>query len=142
MSKEKATIKKTAYAKVLNAVMDAYPLEGCGILLGETGYPYVTDIRTIHNPENYSDARTNFRIDPEAIYEIEKEADKNGLEVLGFFHSHPDKPAFPSAKDIEYMIPGQINMILSVKSDGPIKSSAYRRNITIDDISELEIKTI
>ena len=142
MSKEKITVRKTAYAKVLDAVTDAYPLEGCGVLLGEIGYPYVSDVRIIQNPEDYPDAKTNFHIGPEAIYEIEKEADENGLEILGFFHSHPDKPAFPSAKDIGYMIPGQINMILSVKRDGHIKSSAYRRNIATEDISELEIRTI
>lgn len=142
MSKETITVRKTAYAKVLDAVTDAYPFEGCGVLLGETGYPYVTDVRIIQNSENYTEARTNFHIAPETVYEIEREAEKNGQEILGFFHSHPDKPAFPSAKDIGYMIPGQINMILSVKSDGPIKSSAYLRNTTAEEVSELEIRTI
>lgn len=82
--------------------IEAYPRECCGILLG-TGQA-ITSIRSAKNvhprPENH------FEIDPQALIDAHRAARRGGPQVLGFFHSHPNGLARPSATD-EAMSTGQ-----------------------------------
>jgi len=43
-----------------------------------------------------------FEIDPKAFYDAFMQADRDGLEFIGLFHSHP-APAYPSSVDLEFM---------------------------------------
>lgn len=60
-----------------------------------------------------------FEIDPEAVAEALTEAEREGLEFVGLFHSHP-APASPSSLDVEFMrLWGDaIWLILSSKDSG------------------------
>lgn len=46
-------------------------------------------------------ARNRYMIDPLKYAKIELDADKRGLQVMGFYHSHPDVPARPSQFDLD-----------------------------------------
>jgi len=73
----------------------AHPQECCGILLGDRN-AIVTALpaRNVH-PE----AQTHFEIDPQALIEAHRAARSGGLQVLGYYHSHPAGPPHPSATD-------------------------------------------
>ena len=50
--------------------------------------------------ENVADSpRTTYAIDPEEQLEIMDELDDAGLDVVGFYHSHPQGPDRPSTTD-------------------------------------------
>ncbi len=80
-----------------------FPEECCGVLLGKVDgdEKVVRDFLEIEN-EREDQRQRRFLITPEAYQEADKQARKLGLEILGFYHSHPDHPAQPSQYDLEH----------------------------------------
>jgi len=78
-----------------------HPVEACAILFGKTtqGEAVLKRVVTVPNALN-STAR--FEIDPKAFFDAFMKADKDGLEFIGLFHSHP-APIYPSGVDLEFM---------------------------------------
>ncbi len=79
---------------------EAYPHECCGALLGRST-PNGWNIEASQRAGNVriDSARTRYEIAPVELVKIEREARKRGLEIAGFYHSHPDHPAQWSATD-------------------------------------------
>jgi proteasome lid subunit RPN8/RPN11 len=93
----------------------AYPEEGCGVLLGRDGETReVVEVEAFDNQR--ADSRHNrYLIAPEQFLAAERRGRAAGLEVIGFFHSHPDHPARPSAFDLEHAWPYYSYLIVSVE---------------------------
>jgi proteasome lid subunit RPN8/RPN11 len=95
----------------------AYPNECCGILLGtidDGGNRNTEDIIPIRNARETEEQYHRFRIEAEDLMKAELEARKRKLEVLGFYHSHPDHPARPSDYDREFALPFYSYIIVAV----------------------------
>ena len=91
----------------------AYPYEGCGVLVGIEGE--VTEVRNGTNIRGPQDrARDRYVLDPRDILRAEREADAAGLEVVGFWHTHPDHPSRASRYDADHAWPGYVYVIVSV----------------------------
>jgi len=98
----------------------AYPEEGCGVLLGRDHGGRRTVERAIGLENRREDSRTHrYLIAPEQFLAADREARDAGLDVVGFFHSHPDHPAEPSAFDREHAWPYYSYLIVSVR-DGQV----------------------
>jgi len=96
----------------------AYPNECCGILfglLGETDEKTVTRIQSIVNAHSENEQYHRFLITPENMLEAEKKARTLKLDVVGFYHSHPDHPARPSDFDREHALPFYSYIITAVE---------------------------
>jgi proteasome lid subunit RPN8/RPN11 len=95
---------------------NAYPRECCGVLLGQriAGTRRAEDIFPVENTA--ADPETSFRLSDQAVLEAEAAALERGLEIVGFYHSHPDWEAAPSETDRRYAIPAYSYPILSVWS--------------------------
>ena len=80
----------------------AHPSECCGILLGEgAAITAIAPAANVHaSPESH------FEIDPQALVDAHRNARSGGPQVLGYYHSHPNGLARPSATD-EAMATGQ-----------------------------------
>lgn len=79
---------------------ETYPHECCGALLGkpvEDGWAIVAAIR-VGNTRTDS-AHNRYHIAPVELVKIQREARTRGLEIAGFYHSHPDHPAQWSPTD-------------------------------------------
>jgi len=79
---------------------ETYPFECCGALLGRfrDGNRVVEDvIRCSNTREDRPQDRYN--IDLKELLAIQRQADERGLEIVGFYHSHPDHPAQWSQTD-------------------------------------------
>ena len=63
-----------------------------------------------------SNSRRRFLIGPDDYRAAEARATETGGELLGFYHSHPDHPAVPSAFDLEHAWPNLQYMIVSVRA--------------------------
>jgi proteasome lid subunit RPN8/RPN11 len=109
-----------------------YPSECCGILLGkgEGDVKHVAEIVALknlrHDPSRAQELlpvddpgreteRNRFLIDPLDQLRVEKDARVRGLEVLGYYHSHPDHPARPSNYDRDHAWPWYSYVIISVE---------------------------
>jgi proteasome lid subunit RPN8/RPN11 len=81
---------------------ETYPHECCGVLLGHAGDEanQVTEIVRAGNTRTDS-AHNRYHIDPAELIRIQRQARKAELDIVGFYHSHPDHPAQWSSTDIE-----------------------------------------
>ncbi|MEN8233978.1 MAG: M67 family metallopeptidase [Actinomycetota bacterium] len=97
------------------------PNEACGLLAG-TG----TVVTKVYPLENADPAPDRFVMDPAAQFAAVQDAEANGWEILGTFHSHPAGPPVPSEADLAGGgDPEWLNIIVGVR-DGRIEIAAYR----------------
>jgi len=92
-----------------------YPYECCGLLLGhyrEDG-KVVSETYPISNAREESAKRNRFLIEPKELMQGEQYARDKDLEVVGFYHSHPDSTAIPSRYDLEHAWPTYSYIIVS-----------------------------
>ncbi len=97
-----------------------YPYECCGLLLGsfaDGGVKVLGEVYPISNAREEEAKRNRFLIQPEELMRGERYAEAKGLEVVGFYHSHPDHPAVPSQYDLDHAWP-VYSYIVVVVSDG------------------------
>jgi len=78
-----------------------HPIEACAILFGEIT-PQKAVVRKVVVTHNELHSAERFEINPETVVEAMEEAEKEGLEFLGLFHSHPAPPN-PSTIDLRFM---------------------------------------
>ena len=99
--------------------MRDYPYECCGLLIGrfEAGAKVVRETYPISNAREESAKRNRFLITPEELMRGEGYALGKDLEVVGFYHSHPDSPAVPSQYDLEHAWPTYSYIIVSTRAD-------------------------
>lgn len=114
-------------AAIRDHLVRAYPEEGCGVLLGRDrdGEREVVRVRALDNLRDDS-RRNRYLIAPEQFLEAEREARAAGLDVVGFFHSHPDHPARPSGFDLEHAWPYYSYLIVSVVGGKVADSRSWR----------------
>lgn len=94
---------------------EAAPAECCGVLLGVADR-VVEAVRT----RNLADRSTRFEIDPLDHIRARKRGRARGLEVIGFYHSHPHSAAEPSDTDrAEANYPDHVHLIVSLAADPP-----------------------
>ena len=121
---------KIVLGQMESAAKKAYPGECCGILVGkksEKGEIEVTEIREATNQTQGNAQNTHFVIDPLDLYQVEKELEGSGQEIVGFYHSHPDCKAILSDEDRKYMVPGLLYVILSVTANGVVDVKSYTK---------------
>jgi proteasome lid subunit RPN8/RPN11 len=97
-----------------------YPYECCGLLLGSFaagGVKAISEIYPISNAREEQAKRNRFLIRPEELMRGERYAETKGLDVVGFYHSHPDHPAVPSQYDLEHAWPLYSYIVISVSAD-------------------------
>lgn len=90
---------------------DAFPHECCGAMLGRNGV--VHEVLALPNTTEEG-PRRRFLVRPDDYRAAEKRARETGLELLGFYHSHPDHPARPSQYDLDHAWPSFSYVIVSV----------------------------
>ena len=105
---------------------ESHPIEACGVLIGTFG----GDVRTVTEvwpAKNRLSSESSYEIDPETLFRAFSHAEKNNLEIVGFYHSHPFSSAdaseidraranYPGFSYVIYSIPR--NEILSFHFDG------------------------
>jgi proteasome lid subunit RPN8/RPN11 len=104
---------------------ETYPHECCGFLLGAAGGGAVAEIARATNARVDSPAN-RYLIPPAEFVRVQRDADRRGLEIVGFYHSHPDHPARPSAFDKEHAWPGYAYLIVEVAGGEPRALNGYR----------------
>jgi proteasome lid subunit RPN8/RPN11 len=96
----------------------AYPQECCGFLIGRSsGEVKRIEITLAARNEREDSLERRYLISPRAYLEAEDAASARGLEVVGFYHSHPDHPARPSEFDRDHALPWCSYIIVAV-ADG------------------------
>lgn len=109
---------------------DSYPYEGCGLLLGqmENGANAVAAIYPAPNTwKVQEERRVRFRIAPEDMMKAEMAAMRQGLDIVGIFHSHPDDQPVASPRDLAWATwPGYSYLITEVRDGQPGQSRSWQ----------------
>jgi proteasome lid subunit RPN8/RPN11 len=105
-----------------------FPNEGGGFLLGEINGD-VTRIIEITQVENIFETEEQYHryaMTPQDWARLEDEADERGLELVGYYHSHPDSPAIPSIYDRDHALPNFVYIITSVTDGKAVDMKVWR----------------
>jgi proteasome lid subunit RPN8/RPN11 len=89
------TLSRAALDGVLRHAREAAPRECCGMLVGRADR-ILFSVAAV----NLAESPTRYLIDPADHIRARREARQRELDVVGFYHSHPTGPAYPSAVDI------------------------------------------
>lgn len=118
------SIPAVEFDKLRGHLEAGYPNEACGIFVGEIDgadkrvvevIPVANAWAALEGEGDGHDLRDRFSIDPRDIVKADRDASKRGLDIIGFFHSHPDWPATPSETDRLWAWPVVSFMIVSVE---------------------------
>ena len=111
-----ASLKADVITEIVRHAREAAPAECCGLLLG-----HAVEITEAVRTRNVADqAQSRFVIDPKDHIDGRRDARRRGLEVIGFYHSHPCSPASPSETDrAEAAYPDHLYLIVSLAGAAP-----------------------
>ena len=134
----------TVLSVIAGAAEAAYPEECCGLLVGKVAGDGAFDaIRVVESPNragafdgeadmggkgmSVNIRHRRFEIDPLVHLALMRETENTDEAIIGFYHSHPDHPAQPSAHDIACIWePDLVWLIVSVVAGSVMDSAAFR----------------
>jgi len=121
--------------KLVTHAISEQPSESCAMLFGKKiGDNW--NVKEAFLTQNIDDSQTNFTISPEELLKGYQIAEKNQLEVVGIFHSHPNSDAIPSNTDKKFMQNNPVPWIIFSGVNNDLK--AYLLDSTR---IEIQIKT-
>lgn len=94
----RATLSRPAFDGIVEHARREQPRECCGLLVGHAAA--VVQILEAVPARNLAEDPNRFFLDPVDHIRTRREARNRGLDVVGYYHSHPHSPARPSARDL------------------------------------------
>ncbi len=115
------------------------PMEAAALLFGYISESLVTvnRIELVYNEA--SSSTTSFMVNPEEQYRLLIEAEEQGEDLVGIFHSHP-APPFPSSRDQQNMKLNPVVWLIASKDSGSWVSKAFL--MEDDQIREVDLHLI
>jgi proteasome lid subunit RPN8/RPN11 len=92
----------------------AYPAECCGAMVGRAEGAAKEVLRLSPVVNRRTDDPHRYLIAPDDLRRLEREVREAGQEIVGYYHSHPDHPARPSAFDAEHAWPWYSYLIVRI----------------------------
>jgi proteasome lid subunit RPN8/RPN11 len=130
------SVGRAAAALAVETCERAFPEEGCGLLIGPVPDGFdrpgravtVDEARALPNGWDASSKTTRYLLDPRTLAKIEAELEGTGRGIVGFFHSHPQVPAWPSPFDLGMSLPCCSYWILRVQDGKAVESRSWQRS--------------
>lgn len=119
-----------------------YPFECCGLMLGRfenNGQKIVAETYAISNAREEAAKRNRFLIRPEELMRGEKYAREKSLDVVGFYHSHPDERAVPSKYDLDHAWPTYSYIVVSIEKGQAVDLRSWEMEPDRSRFNEEEI---
>lgn len=115
------TLPKTLFAEIERHGRGAYPEECVGALIGTMAADGAArTVQRLFPIDNRSgeNRKRRYLVSPLDYLAAERAADSAGKTLLGFYHSHPEHPAEPSATDLAWAQPNFVYIIMSIRRTG------------------------
>lgn len=106
-------LSRNHHQQLLDWAHAAAQLECCGILRGADGR--VIELQRADNVA--ADGKRNFEIDPATLIAVHKDVRNGGAALLGYFHSHPNGRAEPSADDVAKAAPDDCTWLIIARGE-------------------------
>jgi len=109
-------IDKDAWDVMIAHAEATYPNECCGAMLGDTNGE-TKNVRSAVKLENAfaGSQAERYELRPEDLLQADREARRQGMDLIGIFHSHPDCDAYFSETDLKNSCPWYSFVVLSVR---------------------------
>jgi proteasome lid subunit RPN8/RPN11 len=124
------TLAAAQLREIRECARSSYPHECCGALLGVADARFPNDKRVVGvlpaENERTDSPENRFLISAGEFRRMEREANRRGLQIVGFYHSHPDHPARPSEVDRAQAWPWYSYLILEVRGGRDAALRAWR----------------
>jgi proteasome lid subunit RPN8/RPN11 len=121
-----------------------FPHECGGMIIGrfETDKKTVVELLPMENAMDESEQHNRVLILPKDVLKAERYARSQKLDVIGYYHSHPDHPAIPSQFDLDHALPVWTYIIVSVESGKAVNLLAWEMENDRSKFNEEEIFTV
>jgi proteasome lid subunit RPN8/RPN11 len=119
-------IPSAVLAQIGRHARETYPEECCGALVGEPSgeNARIERVEALVNRSTQERGR-RYVVSPEDYGRVERGAEKEGLALLGFYHSHPDHPPVPSEFDREHALPFFHYIVMAVPRGEPGEARSW-----------------
>jgi [CysO sulfur-carrier protein]-S-L-cysteine hydrolase len=136
-------ITKAHYEVIVGHCFDGLPDEACGLLAGPmqgdgAGIEPTGEVHAVHPCRNADQSARTYTVDSRDYLRAMRDAEANGDEIVGVWHSHTHTDAYPSTTDVRQAVdPAWAYVIVSLKHGEPVLR-AYR--IRDGAIAELPVE--
>lgn len=122
---------------------ETFDEEACGVLYGQVSEDHkeVVEIEPLANSRD-SQRHRRFLITPNDYRRAEAQASAKGMDLVGFYHSHPNHPAYPSDYDLEHAWPFFSYAIVSVREGEPKELRSFVMKENRQAFLEEEIQSV
>ncbi len=118
-------VDKDQLARLHAHAEEGYPHEVCGILAGSRASWEVTEVVALVN-ERADSAHNRYKVSGLTLMRAEQALEARGLEVVGYYHSHPDHPSQYSEFDRDHALPNMSYPIVSVQEGSVATTQSWR----------------
>jgi proteasome lid subunit RPN8/RPN11 len=118
-----------------------YPRECGGMLIGrfESDKKTVVELLPMENAMEAEQQHNRVLILPRDVLRAERYAREKRLDVVGYYHSHPDHSAVPSQFDLDHALPVWTYIIVSVEKGKAVDLRAWEME---NDRSKFNVEEI
>ena len=119
-----------------------YPHECGGMLIGrfENNEKTILELLPMENAMDDAEKHNRVLITPRDVLRAERYAREKKLDVVGYYHSHPDHPAIPSQFDLDHALPVWSYIIVSVEQGTAVDVRSWEMENDRSQFNEEEIK--
>ncbi len=132
-------LREPERARIHAHAREGYPHEVVGILAGHRGDNVVTHVVSLVNERADSPAN-RYHVSALVLFRAEQALEAEGLEVVGYYHSHPDHPARYSDFDRDHALPNMSYVITSVVAGTIADTRSWRLRDDRDAMDEEPIE--
>lgn len=133
-------VQKDELAKLWTHARAGYPHEVVGILAGVRATDTVSRVVPLEN-ERADSPQNRYHVSAMVLYKAEQKLEAEGLEVVGYYHSHPDHPARYSDFDREHALPNMAYVIASVLGGEVAETRCWRLTDDREAMTETALYT-
>lgn len=117
-------ITKDEMHRLQEHACEGYPHEVVGILAGSRDERHVTHVVPLINER--ADTRNRYKVSGLLLMRKERELENSGLEIVGYYHSHPDHPSRYSQFDQDHALPNMSYLIAAVHNGKIHQTQSWR----------------
>lgn len=127
-------IQQNEFQKLVDHAIAGYPHEVVGILAGNRATSAVARVQPLVN-ERADSPQNRYQVSGLALLQAESALGDEGMEVVGYFHSHPDHSSQYSTFDRDHALPNMSYLIVSIRQR---QLSTFQSWRLLDDRSSMQ----
>ena len=137
-------IERAELEKLWAHAREGYPHEVVGILAGSREEAHVSRVHALINERADGDpegegAHNRYQVSGLILMKAERGLEAEGLEIVGYYHSHPDHPARYSDYDRDHALPNMSYLITAVHEGRIADTLSWR---LVEDRSSMDAEDI